>query len=82
VTLSVALPDHPLPVSGDAAAAAAGEAGNDVALDHGEVPVVPALEDSAEKLDAASDDDADDEELAAPGNSAAGLSAAPPSHED
>jgi segregation and condensation protein B len=74
----------PLPVTGDAAAAAAaaGDAGNDVALDHGEVPVVPALEDSAEKLDAASDDDADDEELAAPGSSAAGLSAAPPSHED
>jgi segregation and condensation protein B len=77
----------PLPVTGDAAAAAAaaaaaGDAGNDVALDHGEVPVVPALEDSAEQLDAAADDDADDEELAAPGSSAAGLSAAPPSHED
>src|SRR6188768_3118542 len=52
----------PLPVSTDgtpaaaaaAAAAAAGDAGNDVALDHGELLVV----------DAASDDDADDEELA------------------
>jgi segregation and condensation protein B len=74
----------PLPVTGDAAAlaAASGDAGNDTALDHGEVPEVPALEDSTEKLEAASDDDADDEELAAPGSSAAGLSAAPPSHED
>jgi segregation and condensation protein B len=71
----------PLPVAGDAAAAVAAEAGNE-ALDHGEVPVVPALEDSTEKLEAAPDDDADDEELAAPGNSAAGLSASPPSLED
>jgi len=72
----------PLPVAGDAAAAAlAADAGNE-ALDHGEVPVVPAAEDSAEKLEASPDDDADDDELAAPGSSAAGLSASPPSHED
>jgi segregation and condensation protein B len=71
----------PLPVAGDAAAAAAADAGNE-ALDHGEVPVVPATEDSAEKLEASADDDADDDELAAPGSSAAGLSASPPTHED
>ncbi len=52
------------------------------AVDHGEVAVVPALDDSADKLDAAADDDADDEELTAPGNSAAGLVAAPPSEEN
>ena len=40
------------------------------------------LDDTADKLDAAADDDADDEELAAPGNSAAGLVAAPPSDEN
>jgi len=50
-------------------------------LDGGEVALVPAVEDSAEKLDAAADDDADDEELGAPGNSASGLVAAPPPDE-
>ena len=69
----------PLPVAADGAAAA--EANNE-AVDHGEVPVVPALDDSIEKLDAAADDDADDEELTAPGSSASGLVAAPPSHDD
>jgi len=49
-------------------------------VDAGEVALVPALEDNAEKLDAAADDD-DDEELGAPGNSASGLVAAPPSDE-
>ena len=75
----------PLPVSAEAAAAAASEAGNEGAVDHGEVAVVPAAADSAdstEKLDAAPDDDADDEELTAPGSSASGLVAAPPSQED
>ena len=75
----------PLPVNGDAAAGAAAvnnEAGNDAAVDHGEVAVVPAVAGSAEKLDAAADDDADDEELTAPGSSASGLVAAPPSHDD
>jgi segregation and condensation protein B len=73
----------PLPVTPEAAAAAAaGDSGNEGVVDHGEVAVVPAMEDSAEKLDAAPDDDADDEELTAPGSSAAGLVAAPPSQED
>ena len=75
----------PLPVTGDGAAASAtvnNDAGNDAAVDHGEVAVVPAVADSAEKLDAAPDDDADDEELTAPGSSASGLVAAPPSHDD
>jgi len=49
--------------------------------DSGEVALVPSIEDSAEKLDAAADDDTDDEELGAPGNSASGLVAAPPSDE-
>jgi segregation and condensation protein B len=73
----------PLPVTPEAAAAAAaGDSGNEGVVDHGEVALVPAMEDSAEKLDAAPDDDADDEELTAPGSSAAGLVAAPPSQED
>jgi segregation and condensation protein B len=70
-----------LPLAGTADAAGASEAPGE-ALDHGEVPVVPAPEDSSEKLDAAADDDADDEELTAPGSSASGLVAAPPSHDD
>jgi segregation and condensation protein B len=70
----------PLPVAADAAAT--GGDGGEGAVDHGEVPVVPVTEDSVEKLDAAADDDADDDELTAPGSSAAGLVAAPPSHED
>ena len=58
----------------------------DAGTDAGEVAVVPVLEASTEDggdrgLDASSDDDADDEELAAPGDSAAGLVAAPPSDE-
>jgi segregation and condensation protein B len=69
----------PLPVAADGAAVAEG---SNEALDHGEVPVVPALDDSVEKLDAAADDDTDDEELTAPGSSASGLVAAPPSHDD
>jgi segregation and condensation protein B len=80
----------PLPVN------AAGENGeahapdNEANTDSGEVATVPVLEASAEAssaeggdrgLDAASDDDADDEELSAPGDAAAGLVAAPPSDE-
>jgi segregation and condensation protein B len=61
--------------NGDTAAEVAAEAGND----HGEVAVVPVLEDSSDKLDAAADDDADEEELGAPGHSASGLVASPPS---
>ena len=51
------------------------------APDHGEVAMVPAVADASDKLDAAADDDADEEELAAPGHSASGLVAAPPSDE-
>jgi segregation and condensation protein B len=63
----------PLPGTVDGAAADAG-------TDSGEVAVVPAT-DGHERLDAAADDDADDEELSAPGTSSAGLVAAPPSDE-
>jgi segregation and condensation protein B len=76
-----------LPLTGTSDGAAEAEAGADGAADHGatdhgEVAVVPSLDDAADKLDAAADDDADDEELAAPGNSAAGLVAAPPSEDN
>jgi segregation and condensation protein B len=77
----------PLPVN------AAGENGeahapdSDANADSGEVATVPVLEASAgdgadHSLDAASDDDADEEELSAPGDAAAGLVAAPPSDEN
>jgi segregation and condensation protein B len=73
----------PLPVDGAAVTEAGAEGAADHgATDHGEVAVVPSLDDAADKLDAAADDDADDEELAAPGNSAAGLVAAPPSEDN
>jgi segregation and condensation protein B len=55
------------------------------ATDSGEVAVVPATSAGPADdggLDAASDDDSDDEELSAPGNSAAGLVAAPSSDEN
>jgi segregation and condensation protein B len=72
----------PLPVSGEAAAV-----DPDAGTDSGEVAVVPVVDSGAEEgtdrgLDAAADDDADDEELSAPGDSAAGLVAAPPSDEN
>ncbi len=52
------------------------------AVDSGEVAVVAVSADDSEPgLDAAADDDADEEELSAPGNSTAGLVAAPPSDE-
>ena len=69
----------PLPGTTDGART---EAGAEGATDAGEVALVPAIEDSADKLDAAADDDADDEELNAPGSSASGLVAAPPNAED
>jgi segregation and condensation protein B len=65
-----------LPLPGTADSAAAPE----VATDSGEVAVVTAGEGN-ERLDAAADDDADDEELSAPGVSNAELVAAPPSDE-
>lgn len=75
----------PLPVTGDAAGAN-GEPvplDPDAGTDSGEVAVVPVLHASDDPgLDAASDDDADDEELSAPGDSAAGLVAAPPSEDN
>jgi segregation and condensation protein B len=77
----------PLPVN------ATGENGSALApdaeanTDSGEVPTVPVLEASADEggdhgLDASADDDSDEEELSAPGDSAAGLVAAPPSDEN
>jgi segregation and condensation protein B len=63
----------PLPGTVDGAAADA--------TDSGEVAVVPAGEGN-ERLDAAADDDADEEELSAPGASNAELVAAPPSDEN
>jgi len=64
----------PLPGTTDGTPAA------DSQTDAGEVAVV-ADTDSSDRLDAAADDDSDDEELSAPGNSASGLVAAPPSDE-
>jgi segregation and condensation protein B len=69
-----------LPLPGTAEAAPAG----DVPTDSGEVAMVTDTDtdtDNSERLDAAADDDSDDEELSAPGNSASGLVAAPPSDE-
>jgi segregation and condensation protein B len=65
----------PLPGTSEGTATAA-----DAGTDSGEVPTVTDSGGS-ERLDAAADDDADEEELSAPGNSASGLVAAPPSDE-
>jgi segregation and condensation protein B len=71
-----------LPLPGTAPAAeGAADAGAEGVADGGEVAVVPAADDSPEKLEAATDEEADDEELAAPGNSVSGLMASPPSDE-
>jgi segregation and condensation protein B len=64
----------PLPVTAEGAAPEA-------QADSGEVAIVPAS-DGNDRLDAAPDDDSDDEELSAPGNSSAGLVAAPPSDDN
>jgi segregation and condensation protein B len=76
-------PQMSLPVTGPEGDAAAAEP-----TDSGEVPVVTVSEadngtpdDVAEKLDAASDDESDEEELSASGQSNVGLVAAPPSDE-
>jgi segregation and condensation protein B len=67
----------PLPVNADGAPAPAAEP-----TDSGEVAVVSEAANNPERLDASADDDSDDEEmLSAPGNSASGLVAAPPSDE-
>jgi segregation and condensation protein B len=71
-------PQLPLPVNEQGVAVEA-------ATDSGEVAMVsagaaPSTDDGG--LDAATDDDSDDEELSAPGSSASGLVAAPPSDQD
>jgi segregation and condensation protein B len=72
----------PLPGTAPDADGATGEASADAVADAGEVAVVPDTgEDSPDKLDAAADDETEDEELTAPGNSVSGLMAAPPSEE-
>jgi segregation and condensation protein B len=81
----------PLPVAGEGVnqhganqhgANQHGEVAAEGAVDSGEVAVVSVAENGNERLDAAADDDADDEELSAPGDTAAaGLVAAPPSDE-
>ncbi|MEO8063058.1 MAG: SMC-Scp complex subunit ScpB [Pseudomonadota bacterium] len=52
-------------------------------VDSGEVAVVPVVDEGSDEpgMEASADDDSDEEELSAPGNSAAGLVAAPPSDE-
>jgi segregation and condensation protein B len=70
-----------LPLPGTAEAAASSETNTDAGTDSGEVAEVTAIDDDAERLDAAGDDDADDEALSAAGHSTAGLVAAPPSDE-
>ena len=79
----------PLPGTQGAEGTATAEPAAEGAVDGVEVPLVPAPEAAAdatpdavaEKLDAAADDDSDEDELTAPGSSAAGLVAAPPSEE-
>jgi segregation and condensation protein B len=72
-------PQLALPVNGEVP----GDSGDAPAVDSGEVAMVsgdaPRSEDGG--MDAATDDDGEDEELSAPGNSASGLVAAPPSEE-
>jgi segregation and condensation protein B len=66
----------------DGAAADDAAAHDSGAVDSGEVAVVAVSADEQDPgLDAAGDDDADEEELSAPGDSTAGLVAAPPSDE-
>lgn len=72
----------PLPVQAEGTA----ESGDTLVaenVDSGEVAVVPVVDENSDEpgMEASSDDDSDDEELSAPGNSAAGLVAAPPSDE-
>ena len=66
----------PLPGTTDGTPASA-----DAGTDAGEVATVSDSQ-SSDRMDAAADDDADEEELSAPGNSASGLVAAPPSDEN
>ena len=79
-----------LPLPGTAAADGAGngiaDPTSEIAADSGEVALVPGAssnaDDSTDKLDAAADDDSDEDELTAPGSSASGLVAAPPGTDD
>jgi len=76
----------PLPVAGEGKEGEGlnqhGEVAAEGPVDSGEVAVVNVNDDRNEPLDAAADDDADDEELSAPGDTAAaGLVAAAPSDE-
>ena len=72
-------PQLALPVYGEVPA----ESGDTTAVDSGEVALVSgdASRNEDGGLDAATDDDGEDEELSAPGNSASGLVAAPASEE-
>jgi len=72
----------PLPVPADGTA----ESGDTLVaenVDSGEVALVPVIDENSDEpgLEASSDEDSDEDELSAPGNSAAGLVAAPPSDE-
>ena len=72
----------PLPVTGEEPILNQhGEVVSEGAVDCGEVAVVSVSDDSIERLDAAADDESEDDELSAPGSSASGLVAAPPSDE-
>jgi segregation and condensation protein B len=70
------------PAAVDGAAVDGASVDDSGAVDSGEVAVVAVSADDQDPgLDAAGDDDAEDEELSAPGDSTAGLVAAPPSDE-
>jgi segregation and condensation protein B len=75
----------PLPVAGEEVnlhgANLHGEVVAEGLVDSGEVAVVSVSDDSIERLDAAAEDETEEDELSAPGSSASGLVAAPPSDE-
>ena len=70
-----------LPLPGTASGIDGAEAPTEGVADGAEVALVPAADGSIDKLDAAADEDSEEDELGAPGNSASGLVAAPPSDE-
>ena len=71
-----------LPLPGTAAGVDGSEAPGEGIADSAEVALVPAAESNTDKLDAAADDDSEDDELGAPGSSASGLVAAPPTDDN
>jgi segregation and condensation protein B len=75
----------PLPVAGEEVnlhgANLHGEVVAEGLVDSGEVAVVSVSDDGIERLDAAAEDETEEDELSAPGSSASGLVAAPPSDE-